>query len=275
MYGAILGDIIGSPYEFNKGGKTKKFELFSPGCSFTDDSVMTVAVADAILTAKAGGCMTDEAQMKELFIDFMQEWGHRYPGAGYGGRFFHWLKWREREAYNSFGNGSGMRVSPAGWAAEDLEQTRILARWSAEVTHNHPEGIKGAESIASAIFLARTGHSKKEIRDYVAREFGYNLDRTCNEIRPTYHFDVTCQGSVPESIIAFLEGDDFEDVIRTAVSLGGDTDTMGAMAGSIAEAFYGVPAELKAECEQRLPEDMRTVLREFARAIMFFKTNFY
>ncbi len=263
MYGAILGDIIGSPYEFERGGKTKQFELFTRQSRFTDDSVMTIAVADAILTGKAGGCLADEAQMKELFTSAMQDWGHRYPNAGYGGRFYQWLARGEREPYGSFGNGSGMRVSPTGWAAGDLDQTRTLARWSAEVTHNHPEGIKGAEAIASAIFLARTGHEKNDIRDYIVREFGYDLNRTCDEIRPSYHFDVTCQGSVPESIIAFLESESFEDAVRTAVSLGGDTDTQGAMTGSIAEAFYGVPAQLQAECEQRLPDDMREILTRF------------
>ena len=169
-----------------------------------------------------------------------------------------------RDPYNSLGNGSAMRVSAAGWMGEDLDHCRTLARWSAEVTHNHPEGIKGAESVASAIYLARTGSTKEAILEYVADEFGYDLDRTCDEIRPGYQFDVTCQGSVPEAIIAFGEGKDFEDVVRTAVSLGGDADTIGAMAGSIGEAFYGVPEELKAECEARLPGDMREVLREFA-----------
>ena len=269
MYGAILGDIIGSPYEFrSKSMKSKGFPLFDQGCRFTDDSVMTTAVAEALLDAKADGCLDDEAKLKDLFIDSMQKWGHRYPRAGYGRRFYHWLARYEKEPYNSLGNGSGMRVSPAGWVADDLEKTRAIARWSAEVTHNHPEGVKGAEAVASAIFLARTGHSKDEIRKYVAEEFGYDLDRTCDEIRPNYRFDVTCMGSVPESIIAFLEGNDFEDVIRTAVSLGGDTDTMGAMAGSIAEAFYGVPEELKAECERRIPSDMREILEEFSEEIM-------
>lgn len=268
MYGAILGDIIGSPYEFDRGNKTKEFKIFNYLCRFTDDSVMTIAVADAIMKAKAGRFLGDRARMKEMFVDTMHKWGRRYPEAGYGGRFYNWLMYESRKPYNSFGNGSGMRVSPVGWAAEDLQQCRTLAKWSAEVTHNHPEGIKGAEAIASAIFLARTGQSKEEIRDYVISEFEYDLNRTCDEIRPTYHFDVTCQGSVPEAIIAFLEGKNFEDVIRTAVSLGGDTDTIGAMAGSIAEAFYGVPEELKAECEQRIPDDMRDVLLEFTKTMM-------
>ena len=263
MYGAILGDIIGSPYEHDQDSKTKDFKLFRRRSRFTDDSVMTIAVADAILRAKATDALGDEAQMKELFTDAIKMWGRRYPKAGYGGRFTSWLQQDDLEPYYSFGNGSAMRVSPAAWAAENLEQTRTLARWSAEVTHNHPEGIKGAEAIASAVFLARTGRGREDIRAYTAREFGYDMNRTCDGIRPDYHFDVTCQGSVPEAIIAFLDGDGFEDVIRTAVSLGGDTDTLAAMAGSIAEAYYGVPEELKAECERRLPGDMREVLTAF------------
>ena len=268
MYGAILGDIIGSPYEHHQEEKTKDFRLFSHRSRFTDDTVMTVAVADALMDAKATGVLDDEAAVKDLLIDAMHRWGRRYPRAGYGGRFYDWLMYADREPYNSFGNGSGMRVSPAGWMAEDMEQCRTLARWTSEVTHDHPEGVKGAESIACAIFLARGGSSKEEIREYVSAEFGYDLDRTCDEIRPDYHFDVTCQGSVPESIIAFLDGTDLEDVIRTAVSLGGDTDTMAAMAGSIAEAFYGVPEELKIECEERLSEDILEVLLRFAEEEM-------
>lgn len=260
MYGAILGDMIGSPYEFGRGDKTKDFPLFDTGAGFTDDSVMTVAVADALMEAQKQDSLADEQIVKDLLIDAMHKWGRLYPNAGYGGRFYQWLMTGSRQAYNSFGNGSGMRVSPAGWLSADLEEARRLARWSAEVTHNHPEGIKGAEAIASAVFLARTGHPKDTIREYVSEAFGYDLARTCDEIRPTYSFDVTCQGSVPEAIIAFLDGSDFEGVIRTAVSLGGDTDTIGAMAGSIAEAYYGVPDNLKQECENRLSKDMLDVL---------------
>ncbi len=259
MYGAMLGDMIGSVFEWDNL-KSKEFELFDAGCRFTDDTVMTVAVADALMEAKERGCLEDEAQTKDLFIDAMHRWGRTYPDAGYGGRFYSWLMLERRAPYNSFGNGSGMRVSPVGWISEEMDEVRRLARWSAEVTHNHPEGVKGAEAIASAIFLARTDHKKEEIREYITSEFGYDLDRTCDEIRPDYEFDVSCQGSVPEAIIAFLEGQDFEDVIRNAISLGGDSDTIGAMAGSIAEAYYGVPENLKRECEARLPEDMRGVL---------------
>ena len=260
MYGAILGDIIGSPYEFDRGSKTKDFPFFDRGCRFTDDSVMTVAVAEALMRAAATGVSDDEQKTKDLIIDMMHKWGHKYPDAGYGGRFYQWLQDSERQPYNSWGNGSAMRVSSAGWLYDDADTTRRIARWSAEVTHDHPEGVKGAESVAAAIFMARNGSSKDEIKEYIAREFGYDLERSCDEIRPGYSFDVSCQGSVPEAVIAFLDGSDFEDVIRNAVSLGGDTDTIGAIAGSIAEAFYGVPGHLKDECERRLPDDIADIL---------------
>lgn len=263
MYGAILGDIIGSPYEFDRGNKTKDFPLFSKRSSFTDDSVMTIAVAEALMQAIEGGVIDDEQQTKDLLVESMHKWGVGYPWAGYGQRFFRWLASDSKEPYNSFGNGSAMRVSPAAWLFDDIDTTRKLARWTAEVTHNHPEGIKGAEATASAIFMSRNGSSKDEIKAYIAGEFGYDLSRTCDEIRPNYHHVESCQESVPEAITAFLEGDDFEDVIRTTVSLGGDTDTLACISGSIAEAFYGVPEALKQECERRLPEDLREVLLKF------------
>ena len=260
MYGAILGDIIGSPYEFDRGKKTKDFPFFDRGASFTDDSVMTIAVAEALMRAKGMGVSDDEKATKDLIIDSMHKWGHRYPNAGYGGRFRGWLMHNSREPYGSYGNGSAMRVSAAGWLYDDLETTRRAARRTAEVTHNHPEGIKGAEATAAAIWMARKGKTKEEIKDYIINEFGYDLSRTCDEIRPGYRHDESCQKTVPEAITAFLEGSDFEDVIRTAVSLGGDCDTLTCIAGSIAEAFYGVPDYLKYECEKRLPDDMADIL---------------
>ena len=266
MLGAIIGDIIGSPYEWHNI-KTKEFNLFRRRSHCTDDSVMTIAVAEALLIAKDRGQLEDEAAVKELLIDAMHKWGNEYPNAGYGGSFIKWLALESAEPYNSWGNGSAMRVSPAGWMADDLEGTRRLARWTAEVTHNHPEGVKGAESVAAAIFFARTGASKAEIKEYIVTEFGYDLDRTCDEIRPDYEFDVSCQGSVPEAIIAFLEGEDFEDVIRNAVSLGGDSDTIAAMAGSIAEAFYEIPAWIEMEAMSRMDEGMLDVYSSFAEAI--------
>ena len=259
MFGAILGDIIGSPYEFDRGNKTKDFPLFCPRSKYTDDSVMTIAVAKALMDTI--GKKDDE--IRNALIESMQAWGEAFPWAGYGGMFSRWLRSRHPEPYGSYGNGSAMRVSSAGWLYDTLEETRHIARLTAEVTHNHPEGIKGAEAVASAIFLARKGSSKEEIRDYIVAEFGYDLSRTCDEIRPGYHHVENCQQTVPEAITAFLEGKDFEDVIRTAVSLGGDCDTLTCIAGSMAEAFYGVPEDLAEACRDRLPADMRAVLKRF------------
>lgn len=264
MYGAILGDIIGSPFEFDRGDKTKDFKLFSRRSHFTDDSVMTLAVCEALL--KVGQDATVK-EIEDAVISSMQSWGRRYPHAGYGGYFRRWLTACHPEPYNSFGNGSAMRVSAAGWLYDSLEKTRTVAKATANVTHNHPEGIKGAEATASAIFMARNGSSKEEIKKYIEKEFHYDLNRTLNEIRPDYHMDETCQKTVPEAIIAFLEATDFEDAIRNAVSLGGDTDTLGAITGSIAEAYYGIPEWLMTECRKRINKDMRVVLDDFNDAL--------
>lgn len=258
MYGAILGDMIGSPYEFDMGDKTKEFPLFSQRSEFTDDTVMTIAVAEAFLDAP-----DDENVTRQRLIQSMQKWGHRYPGAGYGARFYGWLGSSEPQPYYSFGNGSAMRVSSVAWLYDDLNAVRSMARLSAEVTHNHPEGIKGAEATASAIFLARTGKTKEEIKTYIEKNFDYDLSRTCDEIRPGYHHVESCQETVPEAITAFLEGESFEDVIRTAVSLGGDCDTLTCIAGSIAEGFYGVPEELKQACRNGLGKELLDVLDRF------------
>lgn len=259
MIGAILGDMIGAPYEFDRGNKTKEFPLFSRNSQITDDSVMTIAVAEALIDTFG----QSDDDIKTAIIDSMQKWGKRYPNAGYGGIFGRWLFAKEPKPYGSFGNGSAMRVSSVGWLYDDIDTTRKMAALTAEVTHNHPEGIKGAEATASAIFLARTGHSKDDIRQYIVKEFGYDLSRTCDEIRPTYHHVESCQETVPEAITAFLEGADFEDVIRTAVSLGGDCDTLTCIAGGIAEAFYGVSMALECEAVSRLPKDMEEVLNRF------------
>ena len=260
MYGAILGDIIGSPFEFDRGDKTKDFKLFSRRSHFTDDSVMTLAVCEALL--KVGQDATVK-EIEDTVISSMQSWGRRYPHEGYGGYFRRWLTARHPEPYNSFGNGSAMRVSAAGWLYDSLEKTRVVAKATANVTHNHPEGIKGAEATASAIFMARNGSSKEEIKKYIENEFHYDLNRTLDEIRPSFHMDETCQKTVPEAIIAFLEARDFEDAIRNAVSLGGDTDTLGAITGSIAEAYYGIPEWLISECRNRINKDMRDVVDAF------------
>lgn len=266
MYGAILGDMIGAPYEFDRGGKTKDFPLFGRKTHFTDDSVMTIAVAEALMSLDENA---DDEAVHRAVARAMRSWAGRYPNAGYGGRFRKWLfSSRSEKPYGSWGNGSAMRVSSVGWLYDTLEETRRYAKLTAEVTHNHPEGIKGAEAAAIAIFLARAGAAKDEIKEYIVREFHYDLSRTCDEIRPEYHHVESCQETVPEAVTAFLEGKDFEDVIRTAVSLGGDCDTLTCIAGSIAEAFYGVPDALKEECRKRLPEDMLAVLDRFDQKLV-------
>ena len=265
MIGAIIGDMVGSPYEFDWNNiKTKEFPLFSPDSCFTDDTVMTIAVAQAILDTKD---TDDDEALRRNFVRSMQALGKAYPDAGYGARFRYWLEEEDPLPYGSFGNGSAMRVSPVAWLLNTMEDVRRVARRSAEVSHNHPEGIKGAEATAAAIFMARTGHSKEEIKAYIVSEFGYDLSRTCDEIRPTYCHVESCQETVPEAITAFLEGESFEDVLRTAVSLGGDCDTLTAIAGSIAEGFYGVPEEIQEEMKRRLPEDLKAILRRYTQSV--------
>ena len=242
------------------GNKRKSFPLFIETSGFTDDSVMTLAVAAAFLEVPGDA---DDETVRKALIRQMQTVGKRYPWSGYGDRFIHWLN--DPRPYGSFGNGSAMRVSSAGWLFDSLPQVLRAARLSAEVSHNHPEGIKGAQAVAAAIYLARTGSSKKEIRDYITENFGYDLTRTCDQIRPDYRHVESCQETVPEAITAFLEGEFFEDVIRTAVSLGGDCDTLTAIAGSMAEAFYGVPEDLKQECRKRLTPDLLEILQAFDR----------
>ena len=252
MIGAIAGDIIGSVYE-RYGIKTKEFPLFDPGCRFTDDTVLTVAVAKAILD--------------DMGYNFaVKEIGRKYPNAGYGGTFIKWLFSDDCEPYNSWGNGSAMRVSPVGFAFDTKEKVLDEAKKTAEITHNHPEGIKGAQATALAVFLAKTGLSKGQINDDLQATFGYDLDRAINEIRPAYHFDISCQGSVPESIISFLESDSFEDAVRNAISLGGDSDTMACIAGAVAEAYYeGVPEAIVRKVRKLLTDDLWNITESFCR----------
>ena len=265
MYGTILGDIVGSPYEFDCNNyKAKDFPLFSRRSEFTDDTVMTLAVAKALLDTRG----QDDAAIKAALVGEMQRLGRAYPDKGYGVRFNHWLYEEDPQPYHSYGNGSAMRVSPAAWLAEDMAEVLHLAQLTAEVTHDHPEGVKGAQATAAAIFLARTGHSKAAIKSYVEREFGYELSRTCDEIRPAYRHVESCQETVPQAMIAFLESEDFEDSLRTAVSLGGDSDTLAAITGSIAEAFYGVPEELKQACRQRLTPELADILLDWERRVL-------
>jgi len=249
MLGAIIGDIVGSVYEWDNI-RTKEFPFFSEKCFFTDDTVMTIAVAEALMN---GG-------KPDNFIDSMKKFGKLYPNSGYGGRFGSWLHSDDRKPYNSFGNGSAMRVSPCAWYANSLEEAEELAKRSADVTHNHPEGIKGAQSTAAAIYLARTGKTKSEIKDYIENKFDYDLSRTLDEIRPVYQFNETCQQTVPEAIIAFLESRSFEDAIRNAISIGGDSDTVAAITGSIAEAAYRIPDVIITDTFHFLDDTLASVI---------------
>jgi len=258
MLGALVGDIIGSVYEFSNT-KSTDFELFYGGSNFTDDSVMTLAVAKWLVE--------DEAHTIHYLIYCMQELGDRHPYAGYGGRFAGWLGEENPQPYNSWGNGAGMRVSPVGLYAKTLDEALALAALTASVSHNHPEGVKGAQAVAASVFLCKQGKSKQEIKDYVEKTFGYNLHRTIAEIRPNYEFDVSCQGSVPEAIIAFLAGNSFEEVIRLAISLGGDSDTIGAMAGAIAACMYPIPDEIAERCDNILTDDLREIKDQFMEMI--------
>ena len=258
MFGAVLGDIIGSRFEFDRGGKTKDFELFTKEDSITDDSVMTAAIAAGLLDA---GKDENEKTVKETVIKFMQKYGRRYPNAGYGTRFIHWIFKDNPQPYNSWGNGSAMRVSAVGWLYDSLERTREVARWTAEVSHNHSEGIKGAECTAAVRYLARTGKTKKEIKDYVIREFGYDLHETLDEIRKRHRHDESCMDSLPKALVSFFEGNSYEDVVRNAVSLGGDTDTLAAIAGAMAEGLYEIPEEIISEGLKYIPQEMQEVLR--------------
>ncbi|MBN1260154.1 MAG: ADP-ribosylglycohydrolase family protein [Anaerolineae bacterium] len=254
MLGAIAGDVIGSVYERHPI-KTTAFPLFRSRSRFTDDTVLTVAVADAILY---GGD----------YATVIRTYGRRYPRAGYGGLFQRWLASDHPEPYNSWGNGSAMRVSPVGYAFATVDEVLREARRTAEITHNHPEGIKGAQAAALAVFLARTGADKETIRAEIGGRFGYDLQRTVAQLRPTYAFDVSCQGSVPEALIAFLDAVDFEDAVRQAVSLGGDSDTLACIAGAIAEAHdahrgRAIPAPIVRQVRSRLPEDFLHIIDHF------------
>ncbi len=253
MLGAIAGDIIGSVHE-HRPIKSTSFPLFCAGSQFTDDTVLTVAVADCLLH-------------RSIYANRFEDYYYRYPNAGYGARFHQWASSHAHEPYNSWGNGSAMRASPVGWAFPDLDSTLAEARRTAEVTHNHPEGIKGAEAVAAAVFLARHGSSKGEIRRFIEQAFGYDLSRSLAEIRPSYSFDVSCAGTVPQAIISFLEAEDFEGTVRNAVSLGGDADTLACIAGGIAEAYFGeVPQTIASRVFEFLDEPLAKVTRRFMQA---------
>ena len=257
LIGAVIGDIAGSIYEFNPH-KSKDINLQNKDMEYTDDTIMTIAVADWILN--------DKKLTKKGLVARMQQWGRKYPNpmGAYGGMFSQWLSSKNPKPYNSWGNGAAMRVAAVGFAFSSLEETLKVAKKSAEVTHNHPEGIKGAQATAAAIFMARTGSTKEEIRRYISVNFGYDMNRTCDEIRPTYGFDGSCQGTVPESIIAFLDSKDYEDAIRLCISLGGDADTMGAITGAIAGAYYHqMPYDLYDFAMNKLPDDIKGIIKLF------------
>ena len=260
MYGAIIGDIVGSVYE-RHSTKDKNFELFGRGCRFTDDTTMTIAVAEACLMPLG---LMDINDIYGTFASCMKKWGRKYPNAGYGRRFSEWIMSDDDKPYNSYGNGSAMRVSPIGWKyCEGPMSSGDMAIMLAAVTHNHPEGMKGAAAVAAAITMAYLGETKEQIRDYIEKEYEYDLNRTCDDIRPSYKFDVSCQGSVPEAIIAFLDANNFEEAVRNAVSLGGDADTQAAIAGSIAEAYYGIPQRFINKANEYIPGEMKAVLNKF------------
>lgn len=266
MIGAIVGDIVGSRFEWHNR-KSKRFTFLKGEhesrhpCRFTDDTVMTVAVADAILKWKGSGGESYDALSTEA-VRSMQAFGRQFSHAGYGGAFKRWLRDENPQPYNSWGNGAAMRVSACGWAGRTLDEVKAMSRAVTEVTHNHPEGIKGAEATAVATFLARTGKSMEEIKAVIVRDY-YPLGFTLDEIRPTYKFDVSCQGSVPQALEAFFESTSFEDAIRNAISIGGDSDTIGAICGAVAGAYYGVPDDIRAQAEAFLDDRLLKVLRDF------------
>tara|TARA_R110000764_G_scaffold69045_2_gene143071 strand:- start:496 stop:1308 length:813 start_codon:yes stop_codon:yes gene_type:complete len=254
MLGAIIGDIVGSKYEFNNI-KTKDFPLFSEGCSFTDDTLLTIAVADWLLDGTS--------DLTEKLVSYTRE----YPHLSYGQRYRRWAFGSDHRPYNSYGNGAAMRVAPVLWFAQSPEEAKDLARASAEVTHNHPEGIKGAQATALAGWLGGDGFSPEDIRDIITGEFGYDLTKTVDEIREDYAFDETCQGTVPQAIICALEATDFEDAIRNAISIGGDSDTVAAITGGVAEAMFPIPHDIAREAMAYLPDDFEEVLRRGAIAV--------
>ena len=263
MLGAIIGDIVGSPYEFNEYNiKTTDFPLFSEESEITDDTIMTLAVAQGLMNGKK-----DPQKTYDEITKYMQKLGNEYPYMSYGYNFQGWLCSDNPKPYNSYGNGSAMRVASVAWFFDNLDDVEKFAEISALPTHNHPEGIKGAQAVASAIFLARSGKTKSEIKNYIVKKYNYDLSKTCDEIRPTYHHVESCQETVPQAIAAFLEGNDFEEVIRLAVSLGGDSDTLTAIAGSIAEAYYPIPEDIKERALKFLDDDLIKIYNQFQKLI--------
>ena len=276
MIGAIIGDIVGSRFEFNNH-RSKEFELFTDECNVTDDSIMTLAVAKAIMeTGKNLKLLSNDSKnnyyyyklLKSMTIRYMQKIGRKYPHCGYGGMFGQWIFSDNPKPYYSFGNGAAMRISPVGFIAPTEDEARKLSETITAVTHNHKEGIKGAEATVISIYMAKHGASKEEIRQKINEDY-YNLNFTIDEIRDTYEFNETCQETVPQAIVAFLESDSFEDAIRTAISVGGDSDTLAAITGSIAEAYYGVPEDIKEKALTYLDTELRSIYDEWCETIKY------
>ena len=281
MIGAIIGDIVGSRFEFNNH-RSKKFELFSDDCQVTDDSIMTIAVAKAMIETKKKEELSFEdrynyesyALLEKMTIKYMQEIGRKHPYCGYGGRFGQWGFSNNPKPYNSFGNGAAMRISPVGFIATSESEVCKLSEIVTSITHNHEEGIKGAEATAVALFMAKHGYTKEEIRDKISKNY-YNLDFTIDKIRNTYKFNETCQGTVPQAIEAFLESTSFEDSIRIAISVGGDSDTLAAITESIAEAYYSVPDDIKNKALTYLDSELRSIYEEWCEFVGNEKGGFY
>ena len=256
MFGAIIGDIVGSRFEWHNN-RSKEFGLFTDQCEPTDDSIMSLAIAKSLVE-----CNGDYSKLEDITINNMEEIGRKYPNCGFGGRFYYWIMEDDHKPYNSYGNGSAMRVSACGFVGSSLEEVKELSRIVTEVSHNHEEGIKGAEAVAVAIYLARTGKSKEDIKKYIIDNY-YNIDFTLEEIRDTYRFDVSCQGSVPQALEAFFESDSYLDAIRNAISIGGDSDTIACIAGGIASAYYGVPEDIREQALKYLDKLQKSILLEY------------
>lgn len=258
MLGAIIGDIVGSRFEWDNY-RAKNFEFFTDRCFFTDDSILSLAICQALLNAEP-----DYSSLREQTVKSLREFGRLYPDADYGGRFNTWLHFENTEAYYSCGNGSAMRVSGVAYAAQSLEQVKRLSLMVTDVTHNHPEGIKGAEATAVAAFLANEGHSKEEIKDYIEKNY-YKLDFTLDSIRESYRYNEICQGTVPQALEAFFEAESYEDAIRNAISIGGDSDTLAAITGGVAECFYGIPQQLREQGQSYLDQRLLDLLTAFEK----------
>lgn len=256
MFGAIIGDIIGSRFEFDNY-KNKNFDLFDSKCHYTDDTITTLAICKALME-----CNKNYNILIETTIKCMQELGNIYPRAGYGEMFYNWLKSRNPQPYNSLGNGAAMRISAIAYEANSIEEVKELSNIVTAITHNHPEGLKGAEATAISIFLVRIGKSKEEIKTYIQKNY-YNIDFTIDEIRESYIFNETCQGTVPYALECFFESNSFEDAIRIAISLGGDSDTISAITGSIAEAYYGIPSHIKEKAISYLDDNLYSIIKDF------------